>query len=56
LPYYFAGEFLGLIIGLPFAEWLFGKKTFESSICIFFFCSTESELKNKETNNEKDLQ
>lgn len=52
LPNYFTGQFIGLMIGLPFAEWLFGKKV----------CKPESDVKEDEAKpnvtdlyNKKDL-
>lgn len=35
LPNFISAQFIGLILSLPFSEWLFGKKTLMSSFCIF---------------------
>jgi len=54
-PRFFAGQLIGLIVGLPFAEFIFGKKTLMSSILIFLTCKTENykpiESKTKMTKN-----
>jgi len=42
---YFAGQFLGLGLGLPFAEYTFGKKSFQSSLAIF--CTSNHDNANK---------